>query len=116
MYAVIKTGGRQYRVTPGERIKISRLQAPEGATVTFDQVLMVKSEGESLVGTPLVPGAQVKAVVEEHGRGKKIIVYKFKRRKGYHKKQGHRQDYTAVRIKEVLLAGASKESDSSQEG
>lgn len=101
MYAVIKSGGRQFKVSPGDRIKIDKIEAEVGDTVTFDQVLMVGG-AEAKVGSPLVAGASVKAVVEEQGKAKKILVYKFKRRKGYHKKQGHRQRFTAVRIGEVV--------------
>jgi len=114
MYAVIKNGGHQYRVEPGERVKIAKLEATVGERVTFDQVLMVGGDGETVVGTPLVEDARVKATVEEQGKDKKIIVYKFKRRKGYHKKQGHRQDFTAVRIDKVWV-GQEPADDSGEE-
>jgi large subunit ribosomal protein L21 len=112
MYAVIKTGGKQYRVAPGEKLKVEKLNADVGQEVVFDQVLMTGGDNAS-VGTPLVDNASVQATVESHGRGNKIIVYKFKRRSGYHKKQGHRQDFTLVHIDKILAGGeeygASKE-------
>jgi large subunit ribosomal protein L21 len=100
MYAVIKSGGKQYKVAPGDRVKLEKIEAAKGASVIFEQVLMIGGD-EVKVGSPLVENAAVRGTVESQGRGNKIIVYKFKRRKGYHKKQGHRQDYTMVRIDEV---------------
>mgnify|MGYP003493674433 CR=1 FL=1 len=98
MYAVIKTGGKQYRVAPGENIKIEQLQADVGATIVLDQVLMV-ADGEAVkVGTPTVAGAQVSATVVSHGRGPKIRIFKMRRRKHYQKTQGHRQNYTEIRV------------------
>ncbi len=101
MFAVIKTGGKQYRVCPGDKIKVEKLGVRAGGKVVFDEVLMVGG-GDVAVGCPTVEGAAVKATAIKHGLGNKIIVYKFKRRKGYHKKQGHRQDYTLVEILDVL--------------
>jgi len=98
MYAVIKTGGKQYRVSPGESIKIEQLQADVGATIVLDQVLMV-SDGEAVdVGTPTLAGAKVSATVVSHGRGPKIRIFKMRRRKHYQKTQGHRQNYTEIRV------------------
>ncbi len=97
MYAIIATGGKQYKVTEGDVIKVEKLGAEKDSVVTFDQVLAVNN-GELKVGTPTVAGATVKATVIEEGRGKKIIVYKYKRKTGYHKKNGHRQAYTKVKI------------------
>ena len=98
MYAVIKTGGKQYRVAPGENIKIEQLQADVGATIVLDQVLMV-ADGEAVkVGTPTVAGAKVSATVVSHGRGPKIRIFKMRRRKHYQKTQGHRQNYTEIRV------------------
>ena len=98
MYAVIKTGGKQYRVATGEYLKIETLVADVGATVSFDQVLLV-GEGESVkVGAPLVNGGVVTAEVLRHGRGDKIRIIKHRRRKHYHKEQGHRQNFTEVKI------------------
>jgi large subunit ribosomal protein L21 len=98
MYAVIKTGGKQYRVAPGEKIKVEQIPADVGTEITIDQVLMV-GEGESVsIGTPLVTGAQVKATVLAQGRGPKIKIFKMRRRKHYQKHQGHRQNFTELRI------------------
>jgi len=108
MYAVIRTGGKQYRVSPGDRVKVERLEADEGSPVVFGEVLLVGDGSEVRVGTPLVEDAQVRATALGQGRGKKVIVYKFKRRKGYHKKQGHRQDYTLVQIDEVVMDSESR--------
>ncbi|HJD44140.1 MAG TPA: 50S ribosomal protein L21 [Candidatus Paenalcaligenes intestinipullorum] len=101
MYAVIKTGGKQYRVSPGQKLKIEQIPADIGQEITLDQVLSV-GEGESLkLGTPFVEGAQVKATVLAQGRHAKIKIFKMRRRKGYRKTQGHRQNYTEVRIEAV---------------
>jgi len=98
MYAVIKAGGKQYRVAPGENIKIEQVQADVGATIVLDQVLMV-ADGEAVkVGTPTVAGAKVSATVVSHGRGPKIRIFKMRRRKHYQKTQGHRQNYTEIRV------------------
>ncbi|MDR1164020.1 MAG: 50S ribosomal protein L21 [Candidatus Accumulibacter sp.] len=98
MYAVIKTGGKQYRVADGEKLKIEQIPAEVGAEITLDQILMV-GEGESVtIGTPFVSGASVKATVLSQGRHDKIRIFKMRRRKHYQKHQGHRQNYTEVRI------------------
>jgi len=98
MYAVIKTGGKQYRVSPGEKIKIEQIPADVGAQIVLDQVLMV-AEGESVkLGNPLVDGAKVSATVLAHGRGQKVRIFKLRRRKHYQKTQGHRQNYTEIRV------------------
>lgn len=105
MYAVFQTGGKQFRAEPGTRLRIPTLDVEPGETVTFDHVLLA-GDGEDRieVGTPVVEGASVKAEVIRHGRGDKVIVFKRKRRKGYRKKQGHRQNFTEIRIHEVALA------------
>ncbi len=101
MYAVIKTGGKQYKVAPGEKIKVELLPADVGAEVVLDQVLMV-SEGESVrLGQPTVAGATVKATVVAHGRGEKVSIFKMRRRKHYQKHQGHRQGYTELSIDSI---------------
>jgi large subunit ribosomal protein L21 len=101
MYAVIKTGGKQYRVAAGEKIKVEQIPADVGAEVTLDQVLMV-GEGESVkIGAPLVSGASVKAVVLSQGRHDKITIFKMRRRKHFQKHQGHRQNYTELRIEAI---------------
>ena len=102
MYAVIKTGGKQYRVAPGESLKVETIVANVGDTVSFSEVLMV-ADGEAVtIGTPVVAGALVKAEVTAHGRGDKIRIIKHRRRKHYHKEQGHRQNFTAITIKEIV--------------
>jgi large subunit ribosomal protein L21 len=100
MFAVIKTGGKQYRVVPGDVIKVEKLEAEAGATVALDQVLML---GET-IGTPLVAGASVAAEVIAQDRGPKIIVFKKKRRQNYRRKNGHRQDITVLRITDISAA------------
>lgn len=105
MYAVFRTGGKQFRAELGVRIRIPALPAEPGESVVFDQVLIAGDGDISVqVGNPTVDGASVTAEVLRHGRDKKIIVFKRKRRKGYRKKQGHRQDFTEIRIDEVALA------------
>ncbi len=98
MYAVIQTGGKQYRVTEGSVLRIEKLDAAEGDTVEFDRVLLVGEGADVTVGAPLVSGSKVTATVETQGRGRKIEVVKFKRRKGYKRQYGHRQPYTRVRV------------------
>lgn len=101
MHAVIKTGGKQYRVTEGDEFNVEKLGVDKGEEVVFDQILAV-GEGENLViGRPLVEGASVKAQVVTNGRDRKVIVFKKKRRKGYQVKRGHRQHFTRVRITEI---------------
>ncbi len=100
MYAVIATGGKQYKVQEGDVIRVEKLGAEAGSTYTFDQVLVVGGE-ELVVGTPTVEGASVTAQVVGDGRGKKVVVYKYKRKSGYHKKQGHRQAYTELKIEKI---------------
>jgi large subunit ribosomal protein L21 len=101
MYAVVKTGGKQYKVAPGEKLKVEQIPADVGAQVTLDQVLMV-GEGESVrVGTPTVAGVAVMATVVAHGRGEKVKIFKMRRRKHYQKHQGHRQGYTELKIDSI---------------
>jgi large subunit ribosomal protein L21 len=103
MYAVIKTGGKQYRVAAGEKIKVEQIPADVGSEITLDQVLMV-GEGESVqIGTPVVSGAAVKATVLSHGRHDKVKIFKMRRRKHYQKHQGHRQNYTELRIEAISV-------------
>jgi large subunit ribosomal protein L21 len=99
MYAIIATGGKQYKVSEGDVIKVEKLDAEVGNTVTFDEVIAV-SNGSLKVGAD-VSSASVSATVMEQGRGKKVIVYKYKRKTGYHKKNGHRQAYTQVKIDKI---------------
>lgn len=100
MYAIIATGGKQYKVEEGDVIKVEKLDAKVGESFTFDQVLIVNN-GEVKVGDPTVAGASVEASVVSEGRGKKVIVYRYKRKSGYHKKNGHRQSYTEVKIEKI---------------
>ena len=97
MYAVIKTGGKQYRVTEGERLRVEKLAGGPGDTVVFDQVLML-NDGQPSIGKPIIDGAKVVAKIVAQDRSKKIIVFKFRRRKNYRRKQGHRQPYTELQI------------------
>lgn len=100
MYAIIATGGKQYKVAVGDVIKVEKLGADEGAQVIFDKVLLIGEDGVT-VGNPYVEGAAVKATVTKNGKAKKVIVYKYKRKTGYHKKNGHRQLFTEVKIDEI---------------
>lgn len=101
MYAIIQTGGKQYRVAEGDVLVIEKLEAEEGATVEFDQVLTVVKEGEVQVGKPVIAGAKVTAKVEAQGKGKKILVFKYKAKSNYRRRQGHRQPFTKVVIEKI---------------
>ena len=101
MYAVIKTGGKQYRVAPGEKLKVEQIPADIGSEVVIDQVLLV-GDGEAItIGQPLVAGASVVTKVVSHGRGEKVKIFKMRRRKHYQKHQGHRQNYTELSIESI---------------
>ena len=106
MFAVIKTGGKQYRVAAEDTITIAKLAGEPGEAVTFDQVLMVSNDSGVEVGAPLVAGASVRGTVVEQTRGEKVIAFKKRRRQNSRRKRGHRQDYTVVRITEILGQGA----------
>ncbi len=106
MYAIVKTGGKQYRVAPDDLVKVERLPGEVGDVVVLDQVLMLGTEAGVRVGTPLVEGAAVSCELVEQGRGRKIIIFKKKRRKHYRRKRGHRQHYTLLRVLEILTDGA----------
>jgi len=102
MYAVVKTGGKQYRVVAGDKLKVEQIPADVGAEVILDQVLMV-GEGDSVrLGQPMLAGATVKATVLAHGRGEKVKIFKMRRRKHYQKHQGHRQGYTELKIDAIV--------------
>jgi large subunit ribosomal protein L21 len=103
MYAVFRTGGKQFRAEAGDRLRVPSLDVEPGETVEFDEVLLAGADGDISVGTPVVEGARVKAEVIAHGKDRKVIVFKRKRRKGYRKKQGHRQKFTEIRVDEVVL-------------
>lgn len=101
MYAVIKSGGKQYKVEQGDKLKVEKLASEEGDNVEISEVLMIADGDNITVGTPFVDGAKVTAKVESHGRGPKIKIVKFKRRKHYHKQMGHRQGYTELSITKI---------------
>ncbi len=101
MYAIIKTGGKQYRVSEGDVITIEKLDVAAEGTVSFDEVVTVVKDGDVKVGTPLVDGAKVTGTVLEHGKAKKILVFKYKAKSNYRRRQGHRQPFTKVRIEKI---------------
>ena len=103
MYAVIETGGKQYRVEPGQTVVVEKLPGNEGESIAFDRVLLVSSgDGANVkIGQPIVSGAKVSGEIVEHGLGEKLVVFKFRRRKNYVRKNGHRQQYTAVKITSI---------------
>ncbi|MCR8969131.1 50S ribosomal protein L21 [Facklamia sp. P12945] len=101
MYAIIKTGGKQIKVEEGQTIFVEKLDVAEGDKVTFDEVVLVGGEGETKVGSPLVAGASVEATVEKQGREKKVVTFKYLRRKDSHRKQGHRQPYTKLTVNAI---------------
>ena len=101
MYAVIETGGKQYKVQEGDVLFIEKMEVQEGDGITFDKVLVCANESDVTVGEPYVSGATVTAKAVKNGKSKKIIVFKYKPKKGYHKKQGHRQPYTKVEIQKI---------------
>ena len=101
MYAVVRTGGKQVRVAPGDAVRVEKLDGDVGDRVELSEVLLVGGEGEARIGTPLVEGAKVVGTITAQDRGEKIIIFKMKRRKGYRRKAGHRQFYTEVRVDEI---------------
>nr|WP_319391571.1 50S ribosomal protein L21 [uncultured Cohaesibacter sp.] len=105
MFAVIKTGGKQYTVSPEDVIKVEKLEGEAGETVVFDSVLLVGGEGDAQVGAPLVEGASVAAEIVDQGRGRKIIIFKKRRRQNSRRRNGHRQYFTTVKISEILTGG-----------
>ena len=109
MYAVIKTGGKQYKVEVGAKLKIEKLLGDAGSKVVIDKVLMIADGDKTTIGAPLVAGAKVSATVLSHGRADKVMIFKFRRRKHYRKTQGHRQSFTEIQIGEILSAGAAQE-------
>ena len=102
MYAVIKTGGKQYKVVPGEKLKVEQIPAEVGAQIVLDQVLLVGDESNVRLGQPIVAGATVTATVLAHGRGDKVKIFKMRRRKHYQKHQGHRQGFTELKIDGIV--------------
>lgn len=104
-YAVIRTGGKQYRVSPGELLRVESLPGEVGGEIAFSEVLLTSIDGAVQVGTPLVTGVSVLARIVQHGKEKKILVFKKKRRKNYRRRHGHRQHFTAVQIKDINVGG-----------
>lgn len=102
MYAVVRTGGKQYRVSKGDQIRVEKLPGGVGEEITFEDVLMIGGQPEVQIGRPSVPGAKVAARILEQDRARKVVVFKYKRRKGYSKKQGHRQSFTRIEITDIL--------------
>jgi large subunit ribosomal protein L21 len=102
-YAIIRTGGKQYRAEPGKTLRIPTVDAKAGDSITFEEILLGSDGTKVFAGAPLVAGAKVTAEVVKHGKGDKIVVFKFKRRKNYARKQGHRQGFTEVRINDIKL-------------
>lgn len=109
MYAIVQTGGKQYQVAPGDMLDVEKIDAAVGETVELSQVLLIRDGENLLVGKPTVENASIKAKVLTHDRRKKVIVFKLKRRKGYRRKQGHRQDFTRIRIEQILADGIASE-------
>jgi large subunit ribosomal protein L21 len=107
MYAVIETGGKQYRVSPGQTVEVELLPSEPGAKVTLERVLMVSTDDNTVVGQPIVPGGAVVATVVGEGRGKKVIVFKYKSKKRYRRTTGHRQDYTYLTVTDIHANGES---------
>jgi large subunit ribosomal protein L21 len=105
MYAVIKTGGKQYKVEAGATLKVEKLLGDVGSRLVIDKVLMINDGDNTTIGAPLVAGATVSATVLSHGRADKVMIFKFRRRKHYRKTQGHRQSFTEIQIGEILAAG-----------
>ena len=103
MYAVIDVGGKQLRVSPDDQVRVPRIEGDVGSDVTFERVYAVRVNGDFRIGTPVVDGAKVVGKVVGHGKAKKTVVYKFKRRKYYRRKRGHRQPYTEVKISEIVV-------------
>ncbi|CAG5079372.1 50S ribosomal protein L21 [Parvicella tangerina] len=108
MYAIVEIAGQQFKVAKDQRLFVHRLEGKEGDKVEFDQVLLIDDEGKVNVGAPAVAGALVKATIERHVQGDKVIVFKKKRRKGYQKSNGHRQKFTEISIADILASGAKK--------
>ena len=102
-YAIVQTGGKQYRVQPGDTIRVESIACEEGDSVDLDDVLMVSKDGKVTLGTPTVPGAKVKARAVGQGRGKKIVVFKYKAKTRYRRRKGHRQAYTELTVRDIIL-------------
>ena len=111
MYAVVQTGGKQYRVSEGDVISVEKLNAEAGSTVVLDEVLVIGGDAETVVGKPFIEGAAVTAEVVENGKGEKLVIFKYKAKKDYRRKQGHRQPYTKLEIKSISANGVVKKAE-----
>lgn len=116
MYAVIESGGKQYRVAPGDVIRVERLDVPAGETVDLDRILMIADNDGPRLGTPMLSGVSVTAKVRAHGRDDKVRIFKMRRRKGYRRQAGHRQDYTELEITQVAGVGAESGAAAASDG
>ena len=105
MYAIIETGGKQYKVSPGDTVKVEKLAFDTNTDVTLDKVIMVSKDDKAIFGSPYISGAKVTASVEDIGQGRKVFIFKKRPRKNYRRLRGHRQPYSALKIKEILLGG-----------
>jgi len=105
MYAVIETGGKQYRVSPGQELKVEKINAPDGDMVNFDRVLLLSGDDRTVVGKPYIEGASVKAKVVENGKAKKVLVFKKRPRKGFKRLRGHSQVFSRIRIEDISYGG-----------
>jgi large subunit ribosomal protein L21 len=103
MYAIVETGGKQYKVTRGDLIKVEKINGEVGEKVEIDRVILIKGEEGIKLGTPTVSGAKVVGKIRSHGKGEKIVIFKYKRRKNYRRKQGHRQDHTWLEIENIII-------------
>jgi large subunit ribosomal protein L21 len=115
MYAIVEIAGQQFKVEKNDEIFVHRLEAEPGAKVEFSEVLLIDNEGKVNVGTPHVDGSKITGKVLEHARGNKVIVFKKKRRKGFQKETGHRQDFTKIKIENIAVKGAAKEKKAKKE-
>ncbi len=111
MYAIVEIAGQQFKVAKDQKVFVHRLQEEEGANVSFDKVLLLDNEGKITIGAPAIKGAEVTAKILSHLKGDKVIVFKKKRRKGYKKKNGHRQSFTEIQVEEILASGAKKKTE-----
>lgn len=105
MYAVIRSGGKQYRVSEGEVVRVEKLDVEQGAPVEFADVLLVKTDAKTFIGQPLVQGASVQGILESQGKGDKVLVFKYKKKKQHRRTRGHRQQHSEVRIEKITVAG-----------
>jgi large subunit ribosomal protein L21 len=103
MFAIIQTGGKQYRVAPGDLVRVEKLSGNIGDPITFDKVLLTSDGDNVILGTPYLEDSSVTGYIARHGKDRKIIVFKYKRRKGYRRKQGHRQEFTLIKVEDIKI-------------